>query len=336
MNRPACPAARSPISRPDETLVMDPAIGGELIVSDEASKLEEEAKRLSGRSLWSTFLSDVPLYKPTVVWKFGGVVPKPAAGGIGGLNQFWLNEPDLELECATCHGIRRFSTNRNPEVQWDLWRAGMIQCGELVLRYRCANCEESTKMYAIRFEDLKKNSLHNDYSPTVTKFGELPPFGGNAPSRVISLVREDRDNFVKGFRCENLGFGVAAFSYYRRVIENQKHRLLDRFIEVAEKIHAPAESIEALRTAKSNAQFSRAMESIKDYVPKDLLIRGENPLTVLHGLLSVGMHGEEDDWCLRQSHAIRAVLIETAKRIDDTLASARSIDAAMKQLRNPD
>ena len=42
----------------------------------------------------------------------------------------------------------------------------------------------------------------------------------------MKLVGPDRDDFLKGRRCENQGLGVGAFIYYRRVVENQKNRIL--------------------------------------------------------------------------------------------------------------
>ena len=37
---------------------------------------------------------------------------------------------------------------------------------------------------------------------------------------------------MKGRRCGNLGLGIGAFVYYRRVVENQKSRILDEIIKV--------------------------------------------------------------------------------------------------------
>ena len=62
--------------------------------------------------------------------------------------------------------------------------------------------------------------------------------------------------FMQGRRCENQGFGIGAFAYYRRVVENQKNRILERIIKVSEKIGAPEDSINTLRSDEKT-QFQR-------------------------------------------------------------------------------
>jgi hypothetical protein len=68
---------------------------------------------------------------------------------------------------------------------------------------------------------------------TAFKYGERPPFGPNTPNRLLSLLGDQKDVFLKGKRCEFQGLGIGAFSYYRRVVENQKSRILDEIIKVA-------------------------------------------------------------------------------------------------------
>jgi len=43
---------------------------------------------------------------------------------------------------------------------------------------------------------------------------------------VITLIGPDREIFLRGRRAENQGLGIGAFAYYRRVVENQKGRII--------------------------------------------------------------------------------------------------------------
>jgi hypothetical protein len=141
--------------------------------------------------------------------------------------------------------------------------------------------------------------------------------------------------FLKGRRAGNQGLGIGAYAYYRRVVENQKGRLLDKIIGVARQLDVNSPMIPALEAAKSETQFSKAIESVKDSIPESLRIRGHNPLTLLHSALSQGLHAESDEDCLEVASAIREVLFELAERIDTVLKDHASLDMALNRLLNP-
>jgi hypothetical protein len=166
----------------------------------------------------------------------------------------------------------------------------------------------------------------------VLKFGEIPTFGPPTPSRVISILGGEREYYLKGRRAENQGLGIGAFAYYRRVLENQKNRILDEITRVAEKIGAPAEVIEDLNAAKKETQFSRAVGAIKHGIPQALLVGGHNPLTLLHSALSEGLHAQTDERCLELATAIRVVLTDLAERLGSALKEEAELNAAVSRL----
>jgi hypothetical protein len=166
----------------------------------------------------------------------------------------------------------------------------------------------------------------------VIKFGEWPPFGPHVPSRVISLIREDRELFLAGRRAESQGMGIGAFAYYRRVVENQKIKIINEIIRVAQKIKAPPEAIKELETARDETRFTAAIESIKDAIPQVLLINGQNPLTLLHKALSKGLHAQSDEECLQLATSIRTILTELAERLGQALKEQAEVDAALTHL----
>jgi hypothetical protein len=87
----------------------------------------------------------------------------------------------------------------------------------------------------------------------------------------------------------DLVLGIGAFGYYRRVVENQKNRILGEILKLAQKIDAQPEMIAALEAAKKETQFSKAMTAVKTAIPQGLLINGQNPLVLLHSALSDGL-----------------------------------------------
>jgi hypothetical protein len=164
------------------------------------------------------------------------------------------------------------------------------------------------------------------------KFGELPAYGPPTPARLIRLFGRDRESFLKGRQCENHGLGIGAFVYYRRVVESHKNQILDEIIRVAKKIAAPDDMVKTLEAAKVEIQFKTALASVKNAIPQSLLVNGQNPLTLLHSALSVGLHEQTDESCLELAQAVRVVLVELAERMGQALKDEAELDAAVKRL----
>jgi len=143
----------------------------------------------------------------------------------------------------------------------------------------------------------------------------------------MTLIGGDRELFLKGRRCELQGLGVGAFTYYRRVIEDQRNRIFDEIIRVLEKIDPSNEIIAEVRAAKNEQQFGKSIDTIKRALPSSLLVNGQNPLRLLHSAFSEGVHALSDEQCLELATAARTVLFEFSER----LAQALSDDAALTQ-----
>jgi len=228
----------------------------------------------------------------------------------------------LELHCDkdSCSGVRLFESDSSaygsPGSQRDVF-----------VSYQCRNCQTTTKTYALRVL-CEPASL----SGTVYKYGEYPWFGQPTPARVITLLGPEKEYYLKGRRAENQGMGVGAFAYYRRVVENQKNRLLDEIIRVAEKIGASQEMLDDLQEAKNESQFTAAVNAIKHGIPSALLLSGHNPLTLLHAALSEGLHAQTDEECLALATSIRIVLADLADRLGHALKDRAELDAAVSRL----
>jgi hypothetical protein len=154
------------------------------------------------------------------------------------------------------------------------------------------------------------------------------------PARLIRLFGKDRETFLKGRQCENHGLGIGAFVYYRRVVESHKDQILDEVIKVSKKVGASSQMLNTLEAAKEEIQFSKALASVKDAIPQALLINGQNPLTLLHSALSVGLHDQTDETCLELAHDVRVVLIELAERLGRALKDEAELNTAVSRLMN--
>ena len=282
---------------------------------------DTSSKSETGLVPWRQFLESCPPGKEVNVANMCRVereIPSPNSP----IRQVLIT-PEIELHCHSCNDKRFFKYIGGdlPYLTSDVW-------GEAFLFYWCKNCDTDIKKFAL---SLKPDNgiMANG---TAIKFGEIPPFGPPLPSRLLKILGQDKSLFLQGYRAEKQGMGIGAFTYYRRVVNNQKNQILDEIIKVAENTKADSEIIDTLNKAKQENQFTRAIESIKDAIPPALLMDGHNPLTLLHGPLSVGIHEGDDGECLSLATDIRVVLSELADTIANILKEKADLKESVSRL----
>lgn len=232
-----------------------------------------------------------------------------------------VRTPEIELHCTECNGQRFFAPTESGAY------VGERKPVDDFLDYICRNCRKCIKTFALgaTYDQQAMNW-------SVFKYGEEPSFGPPTPPRTISLIGPDRDQFLKGRRCENQGLGVGAFVYYRRVVENQRSRIFDEIIRVSQHVGADQRLLADLESAKKEVQFTKAVEAIKHALPQSLLVNGHNPLTLLHAALSKGLHELSDEDCLELASSVRIVLIELADRLSQAMKDEAELTEAVSRL----
>ena len=135
-----------------------------------------------------------------------------------------LELPQIELVCSTekCGGSRWFSPIDKRKVS--------IVPGhpeKVFLTYRCNNCSVTTTTYAVLFK------LTRDEALLGYKFGEYPLSVPWCRPGSQNCLKSDAELFRKAWNAEKLGFGMAAVTYYRKIIEKHKQQTFDKVIEVA-------------------------------------------------------------------------------------------------------
>jgi hypothetical protein len=240
---------------------------------------------------------------------------------------YWeLATPEIQLHCTSdaCNGPRFFR-----------FEEGSISLGVgsrklTYLTYVCSNCRSRRKIFSLFVRQVDEFSAEG----LGFKFGEDPAYGPPTPNRLLRLFGTDRELFLKGRRCENQGLGIGAFTYYRRVVESHKGRLLKEVIKVAQKVGAPEEMVRTLEAAKTEISFSKSLEAAKEAMPQALLVKGHNPLSLLHKALSGGVHEKTDQECLELAHDVRVVLIGLAERLSQVLEEEAELNTAVNRLLN--
>lgn len=245
--------------------------------------------------------------------------------------------PILTLHCDKCDGSRHFAgywLKGTPDAP-ALLAYPAVQAEMSATRtaiYTCKNCSSLTVRMVLRFVP---ETASTGSSAIITKIGQHPPYRPRIPRRVQRFITgQDWDLYIKARTAESLGLGIAAVTYYRRVVEDSRAKLLERLIAVAEET-GEGGLVDDLQRAANNWQFSSSMDQIAPAVPQRLLIGGHNPLTLLHRAFSDGVHNRTDAECLERAVAGRQVLEELLESMAAVLQDRAELISAVSKLADP-
>ncbi|MCD9228637.1 hypothetical protein ACPPTR_13675 [Ralstonia pseudosolanacearum] len=204
---------------------------------------------------------------------------------------------------------------------------GRVGATDLVLHYSCRNCQISQKAIALRVTIGK-----DEFDSTIIKFGELPRFGDPLPAKLRKLAGHELALLDKGYFAERSGLGIAAFAYYRRVVEAIKARLIDEMISASKVLNADADVLADLEAAKKETRFTEAVKAVRHGIPEGLYINGHSPLLLLHDALSDHLHGKTDEECLELATIVRVLLAELAEKLAAVFADRKEVEGAINAL----
>jgi hypothetical protein len=239
-----------------------------------------------------------------------------------------ITKPSIQAYCDSdkCGGMRFFDCE---DTYSSLSHEEITIVG---LHYRCRHCQEGYKWFSLL--TLKTKDGCSGYA---IKLGEWPKFGEQVPQQVLSLIEPDSELFLKGKESEDLGFGIGAFDYFRRVVENQWQRLLDEIMKVLIHLEKPKETIELFKKAKSQTRFDDAITCIKDKMPESLLIAGrQNPLVLLNKILKDGYRVLSDNECLIRAKSIRLILCQFSEKLAAAMKENPELSGALTELFSSD
>ncbi len=285
-------------------------------MTEEANPAEEKPMPPPDLVTWSEFLEGYPINSVQNVSEYYERTKEKYG------DPFRRMTPTLRLHCSKCKGVRNFSG------RWIHHRT--FSKGGVVhdfLKYTCKDCGEASKTFCVISQAIDENG-----NGCAIKIGEFPELHVELPRSVEKLLGEDYALFVKGLTCEKRGLGVGAFTYYRRVVESQKNHLISEIIRVAEKLGAREDITDKLKAAQKEKQFSRAVDTVKGAIPESLLVDSDNPLKLLHDSLSICVHAESDETCLRMAHSIRLVLADLSERVKLALGEQDELRTAVSDL----
>ena len=268
---------------------------------------------------WKSFLETTPPNTPVTISGLAVSYPTHA-------NTWEIVNRYIELHCEHDDGVRRF----NPASSNIILAQPPITPSYKFIVYRCRDCQSSTKTFAVLIQRLDFEDLS---SVEVMKLGEYPPFSAPISSRIQKLLSDsDLELYRKGVRAEAQGLGIGAATYFRRIVDEQWQRLVKEIRRAAERLGV--EDLGVYDDAMGKTQFSEAVAMLKDAIPEKLLIlKGENPLTMLYKPLSQQLHVMTDEECLQQAADIRLVLTVLLENIAEVMKDQDELTAAAKRLK---
>lgn len=178
--------------------------------------------------------------------------------------------------------------------------------------------------------DKSKNLFPDIY---IQKVGQIPAFEIRPEKEIMNyLIDEDKTNYSKALANLSISYGIGAFAYFRRIIENEIKRLINDIIDF------DSTNSEELKIAydnyKKHHQMSNLISSINNYLPDSFKDIGDNPIKLLHDQLSGGIHEYSDETCLNKAVNIDIVLRFTIKKINEEKIEMKDVREAIKGLKN--
>jgi len=192
------------------------------------------------------------------------------------------------------------------------------------IEYQCKSCSKFKRYFMLEFGEDTSGSY-------VMKVGQSPAWDIKPDKELERILGDNADFYRKALVCESQSYGIAAFAYYRRIVEAIIDQLL---IEIEDLI--PAEEKEqfslALSDVKKTTITEKKISLVKDLLPASLRPGGMNPLSVLYDVLSEGLHGQSDKRCIELASDTRKVLEFLVNQTTIVKAAGATFTDSMRRL----
>ncbi len=233
----------------------------------------------------------------------------------------WYKSP-INMKCYKCNSeqtflmVNEYYHNGYDDINY----SGKNRVFDL--KYICTSCQ----LFERRFFIHCNEELNVFY-----KVGQYPEWEIKMEKNLEKTLEKHSKLFRKGLVCESQGYGIGAFSYYRRITEHIIDNLLDSISELIEIENKEKYNI-ALEQTKKTRVTQEKINLIKDLLPSILKPNGMNPLGVLHSELSQGLHDKSDEECLTSAEHVKNILIYLINQIIQSKENAKQFTGSMKSL----
>lgn len=229
-----------------------------------------------------------------------------------------LEKPTINMKCLKCELIQTFKMEKSYFRQSHINIAGVKKS----IIYTCQSCNMFTREFQVYFSSEK------DY---VYKYGQYPEWEIKIEKNLEKNLGKYSSNFRKGLVCESQGYGIGAFSYYRRIVEDIIDELLDSIKDLIDEKEKEI-YVKALEKTKETTITQEKIKLVKHLLPSNLKIKGVNPLGLLHEQLSLGLHKKTDETCLDDANLLRIIMTFLINQVNQSRETKTFFNDSMKSL----
>jgi len=196
----------------------------------------------------------------------------------------------------------------------------------------CQSCKTKIDFLIRSTSDKDWDKRQDGMTITIQKVGQFPSYeiGLNTALKKY-LNDEDQSNYKKALVCLSTSYGIGAYAYLRRVIENEIKRIIQDIAGL------DFDGAEYVRTAyeafKVDFQMSKLIDVVNKYLPGSLKELGDNPIRLLYEQLSGGIHEFTDEQCIEKAHYIDVLLNYVIRKINEEKYQLNDVKKAMLGLR---
>lgn len=227
----------------------------------------------------------------------------------------------INMKCLECKSFQTF-TMRNDYYRYKIDNDPSPENKVLKLDYKCTHCEKFERFFMINFSANGKR---------VAKVGQFPSWEINVEKKIEDILGERSEFYKMGLINESQSYGIGAYAYYRRIVEEIIQDLLVSIEKLIPENEKP-KYIDALEQTKKTTVTEKKIELVKELLPSNLRPDGLNPLSILHSALSEGLHNLPDSECLRIANEIRETIIYLITQIKEQEYTAKTYSDNMKKI----
>lgn len=204
-----------------------------------------------------------------------------------------LRIDEIDSFCEVCNQRRPFH-----DLQARGGGAGLttpaLGTGTSYFSFTCVSCKKEKRIYLVE-------QVVEDGTIKLQKYGQLPRGKVLRDKTLQKFLKNDLDNYEKALICLSRDYGIAAFAYFRRVVENNISNLLDLVQEDALASGSPDDTMDAISELRADSPMSNKIRVANLALPIYLRPDGLNPLGRIYQVLSEGIHNSSEEECLAKA-----------------------------------
>lgn len=285
------------------------------------------------KKLISEFLYSAPLYKKI---KIGNIEVTPNILDGATFDFFCEYDKNIKTFELEYYSLENYKGASLWNFKNDVRNNDLLGNISLTYQYkaRCQHC----KTYCIDFllniysEENKSYNNYDEVPLFLRKIGQYPPFEIKPEREIINFLnKEDKENYKKALISLSQSYGIGAYAYLRRIIENEILKIITEIsqLNTPEKIKIS----DAIKRYNESHQMSNLINEIYNYLPASFNTLGDNPLKLLYSELSKGIHSLNEEDCINRAEAINTVLKFTIKQLNIEKTELVSVKNALNSLK---